>query len=129
MPLYPVDLDDRFFLCSPPDQRPPVYLAGGECVELSNVTPDGQLAFVLPKIALRFETEFRGRASVTHRAQLHTVLVEPDVPRVVMVWRTALAAHADAVRLEQTTISQLRVVNAPPAAIPHGTEMAWDGSE
>lgn len=110
-PLYPHDLDDRFFLCSPEDQRPKEFLRGGEPVELLNLTPTGRLAFALPRVAFRFETHFRGRPSRIHRGALHTVILEPDVPRVVLVWQSALPAHADVIRLTETRVTQLRVLN------------------
>jgi hypothetical protein len=119
-PLYPTDLDPRFFLCSPEDQRPSGHLRGGEPVELLNLTPDGWLAFKLPRVAFRFRTEFRGKPAVTHRGLLHTVILEPDVPQVVLVWHTALPAHADVLRLARTRVTQLRVVNAPAGSIPLG---------
>ena len=120
MPLYPKDLDDRFFLCSPEDQRPKTFLRGGEPVELLNLTPSGRLAFMLPRIAFRFETVFRRKPSVTHRGVLHSVILEPDVLRVVMVWQTALPAHADVLRLTETRVTQLRVLNAPAGSVPAG---------
>lgn len=120
LPLYPEDLDDRFFLSSPEDQRPRSFLRGGESVELLNLTPSGRLAFVLPRLAFRFETEFRGKPSVTHNGILHTVILEPDVPQVVMVWHTAVRAHADVLRLTQTWVRQLKVTNAPRESIPAG---------
>jgi hypothetical protein len=115
-PLYPADLDDRFFLCSPEDQRPAEFLRGGEPVELTNLTPDGWLAFLLPRVAFGFETEFRGGGGVPHRGKLHTVILEPDVPRVILVWRTELPCHARALKLRRTTVRQKQVLNAPAAA-------------
>jgi hypothetical protein len=65
-PLYPRDLDDRFFLCSPEDQPPARFLRSGEPVELTDLTPGGQLAFELPRIAFGFETVFLDRECVQH---------------------------------------------------------------
>lgn len=112
-PLYPTDLDDRFFLCSPEDQRPREHLRGGEPVELLNFTPSGRLAFILPRVAFGFETVFRGGERVGHRGKLHTVILEPDVPRVILVWRTELRCHAKALKLERTVVRQKEVLNAP----------------
>jgi hypothetical protein len=114
-PLYPTDLDDRFFLCSPEDQRPPEHLRGGEPVELLNLTPSGRLAFQLPRLAFRWESHFRNRPSRVHRGKLHTVILEPEVPRVILVWQSALPAHADVLRLTETRVSQLRVLNERPS--------------
>jgi hypothetical protein len=110
-PLYPDDLDDRFFLCSPEDQQPSEYLRGGEPVELLNLTPGGRLAFSLPRVAFGFETQFRGSDRVQHRGKLHTVILEPDVPRVILVWRTELPCHARALKLERTIIRQKQILN------------------
>lgn len=129
MPLYPKDLDDRFFLCSPEDQRPKNFLRGGEPVELINLAPAERLVFVLPRLAFRFETQFRGKPSVMHRGVLHTVILEPDVPRVVMVWHTSIRAHIDVHRLTQTFVTQLRVINSPPGSIPVGGAVADEESE
>jgi hypothetical protein len=112
-PLYPDDLDDRFFLCAPEDQRPKEFLRGGEPVELLNLTPSGLLAFTLPRVAFGFETEFRGGDRVQHRGKLHTVILEPDVPRVILVWRTELPCHPRARKLRQTVVRQKEVLNAP----------------
>jgi hypothetical protein len=121
LPLYPDDLDDRFFLCSPEDQRPKTFLRGGERVDLVNLTADGRMSFVLPRLAFRFETEFRGKPSVVHRGALHTVVLEPDESRMVMVWQAALRAHVDVHRLEETLVTQLQVLNPPPGSIPAET--------
>jgi len=120
LPLYPTDLDDRFFLCSPEDQRPREHLRGGELVELINLAADGPMSFVLPCMAFRFETQFRGKPAVTHRSALCTVILEPDEHRLVMVWQSWLPAHADVHRLEQTVVKSLQVLNVPARSVPHG---------
>jgi len=113
-PLYPKDLDDRFFLCSAEDQRPKEFLRGGEPVELLNLTPNGQLAFALPRVALGFETVFRGGDLVRHQGRLHSVILEPDVPRVILVWRTELPCHPRVLKLQETVVRQKRLINLPP---------------
>lgn len=111
-PLYPDDLDDRFFLCSPEDQRPAEFLRGSEPVELTNLTPGGRLAFTLPRVTLGFETAFRTGERVSHHGVLHTVILEPDVPRVVMVWHTSLPCHPNGHSLVGTTVWQKRIINS-----------------
>jgi len=120
-PLYPVDLDERFFLCSPEDQRPKEYLRGGEPVELLNLTQSGQFAFTLPRVAFGFETIFRGGDLEQHRGKLHTVILEPDVPRVILVWRTELACHSRARKLQRTIVRQKQVLNVPSSGPPTRT--------
>jgi hypothetical protein len=40
---------------------------------------------------------------VDHRADLHTVILEPDHRRVTLVWQTSLPCHHTLYSLEQTT--------------------------
>jgi len=109
-PLLPLDFDDRFFHCAPEDQRTPKPLKGGETVELSNLTPGGLLKFTLPRVALGFTTHFFQGDPADHRATLHTIILEPDVPRVILVWHTALACHSRVNALKETEIWEKKIL-------------------
>ncbi|MBV9122841.1 MAG: DUF2169 domain-containing protein [Planctomycetes bacterium] len=109
-PLLPEDFDERFYLSAPEDQQAPAYLKGGEPVELVNLTPGGVLIFPLPRLAFGFQTRFSRGEVVRHRAKLHTVILEPDVPRVLMVWHTHLPCHPRVLKLQRTTITQKQVL-------------------
>jgi hypothetical protein len=50
---------------------------------------------------------------VNHRANLHTVILEPDVPRVLMVWHTALPCHPEVTKLKKTRIIQKTLLSRP----------------
>lgn len=115
-PLLPDDLDDRYFLSAPHDQQPPTHLSGGEPVELRHMTPQGVLRFALPRVVLGFETVFDTGAPVMHRQVLHSVIIEPDFPRVCMVWQTSLRCHAKVLKLDQTRVTQKVLVNAKQQA-------------
>jgi hypothetical protein len=105
-PLLPVDFDERFFQCVPADQQAPAFLRGGEPVVLHRLTPDGDLRFVLPRIYLGFDTRFLDGTREIHKARrLHTVILEPDCPRVSLVWHTALACHFKVQKLERTIVT------------------------
>jgi hypothetical protein len=104
-PLLPADFDERFHQCAPADQQVPGFLNGGELVELVNLSRWPWLRFALPKVWLVFKTFF-GRRSVEHRARLHTVILEPEVPRVMLVWHTSLSCHHDSDKLDVTVIDQ-----------------------
>src|SRR5439155_2428396 len=123
-PLLPEDFDDRFYQCAPPDQRTARFLKGGEEVQLTNLTPGGSLSFRLPRVVLGFETDF-GREPVRHRANLHTVILEPDVPRVILVWHTALPCHPKVTKLRKTRINQKTLRSQPG----RGTEETDSESE
>jgi hypothetical protein len=109
MPLVPLDFDDRYYQCAPVEQQVPGHLRGGEPVELYNLTPDGALRFSLPRVYLAFSTRI-GRQVVGHRAKLHTVILEPDGPRVMMVWHTSLMCHGHDHELELTRVTQKEYV-------------------
>ena len=105
-PLLPEDFDDRFFQCAPPDQQAPQFLIGGEPVVLLNLTPGGDLRFALPRIHLGFETRFYDGSSEIHtNRKLHTVILEPDYPRVSLVWHSALPCHFKVQKLERTVVT------------------------
>jgi len=104
-PRLPEDWDPRSLLCAPADQLPDRHLRGGEPVELVNLTPDGGMSFVLPKIRLRFRTRIDGRTE-DHRAHLATVAIEPDVPRVIMVWQSSLTVSTNIDYLDETIVSE-----------------------
>jgi hypothetical protein len=105
-PLTPEDLDDRFYLCAPEDQQLPAHLTGGETIELRNMTPEGTLTFRLPRVVLGFETVFDTDEPVLHRQVLHTVRIEPDVPRVSLVWQTSLQCHGRVLKLDHTRVTE-----------------------
>lgn len=105
-PLLPEDLDDRFFQCVPPDQQAPSFLHGGEPVALYRVTSEGELRFALPRVDLRLETHFYTGPPLVHApAALHTVILEPDYPRVSIVWHSALPCHSRVQKLERTIVA------------------------
>jgi hypothetical protein len=105
MPLLPEDWDTRSLLCSPEDQRPDTHLRGGELVELINLTPNGVLHFALPKVYLTFSTRIDKRIE-EHRGRLATVIIEPDHPRVIMVWLSSLQCRTDVDYLEETVVRE-----------------------
>ena len=104
-PLLPLDFDERFFQCAPADQQTPEFLRGGERVVLYNLHPNSPLIFELPTVQLGFSTEFRTK-TVAHRAVLHTVIIEPDLERVQMVWHTRLECHHDVHGLRRTIVTE-----------------------
>lgn len=106
-PLLPDDFDEHFFQCAPADQQAPQFLLGGEPVALLNLCPLGNLRFTLPKLYLGFETRFYDGSSEIHKQRkLHSVILEPDFPRVSLVWHSALPCHHKVQKLERTVVSR-----------------------
>ncbi len=103
-PLLPVDYDPRYLQCAPLDQQIPGYLKGDGMVELINLTPTGRLRFTLPTVSLDFETRFRS-ARKTHDSKLVSVIIEPERPRLILVWQTSLRCGNDCDYLDETKIN------------------------
>lgn len=107
-PFLPIDFDERFTLCSPTDQRPNGYLVGGERIELLNMSESGRMHVELPVLRFQFETHF-GKKRQEHRADLATVIVEPEERTLMLIWQSALLVKArDCDYLDQTTIIEER---------------------
>lgn len=106
-PLLPEDFDERFYQCAPEDQQTPHFLSGGESAAISGLTRDGKvLRFFLPRIHLGFETRFYDGSREFHKNRnLHTVILEPDFPRLSLVWHTALPCHFKVQKLEKTIVT------------------------
>jgi len=110
-PLLPEDFDRRFNQCAPQDQQPPGFLTGGESAILTNLTPAGELRFVVPRVHLGLETVFfTGEQQVHARPCLHTIIVEPDFPRVSVVWHSALPCHAKVCQLKETRVFEKQLL-------------------
>ncbi len=102
-PLLPDDFKEEFFYSAPVDQRVDGFLRGGERVDLVNLTPSGKLSFVLPKLAIGCRTSIDGGVE-HHRSNLHTVLIEPDEHRLILVWHSALPCHHTLYSLKRTIV-------------------------
>jgi len=112
-PLLPEDFDDRYFQCVPADQQAPGFLRGGEAVALRGLTANGRLDFALPRVFPSFETHFFDGTRERHKnRKLHSIILEPDYPRVSIVWHSALPCHFKVQKLEHTVVTLKRNVGA-----------------
>ena len=101
----PADFNPRFYNCAPEDQQiPREALLGGEAFSLRNLTPNGRLKFNLPKVELSFNTYLNDKY-VRHFGELHSIIIEPDFPRLLMIWQTSLACDGLEDRLEDSFIT------------------------
>lgn len=126
-PLLPEDFDDRFFQCAPPDQQPARFLTGGESVTIVHLSPRGRLQFTLPRLFLGFETRFYDGSRELHRnRKLHSVILEPEFPRVSLVWHSALPCHFKVHKLERTIVTLKTDLGADRDAGAPAPEFAED---
>ena len=96
MPLWPKDLDERFFCAAAPGLCAVPHLQGGELVRIVGMAPDGAYEFPLPRVRLeaRFEV---GRSSIRRRMVLDALSFELEESSFVMTWRAYVAADPLAV--------------------------------
>lgn len=128
LPFLPEDFDERYFNSVAEDQQVE-RLQGGETVRCTNMTPSGSFSFVVPRVRLPIVFEFRDRR---HSVQptLDTLIVEPDVPRVMLVWRasTVLGRKMNALRGVLVGVqSRSRVASAGKQRVASLDEMIRQG--
>jgi hypothetical protein len=99
-PFLPVDFDPRFFQLAPLGLVAPKYLLGTEPVEVRGASPSGVLRFQLPGLRVQVTYLLSGTPQV-RPANLDLVLIEPDAPRLILVWRAALPCDKKALRISE----------------------------
>jgi hypothetical protein len=120
-PLPPADRDPRFYCSAPAGQWSSVPLLGDEPVEILGVTPSGRWIFQLPRYAPVFSCIVRGAAQscATH---LDTLLIDADLGRVELTYRTRIAVQRKVQAIDRVTI----VESAP---LPAGLEREASSEE
>jgi len=103
-PFLPQDFDERFLQTAPPALVAPNFLVGGEPVRLAGCRPRGEvLAFELPQCTIATVFRFRGgEHEVTSR--LDSVILEPDQPRLQMIWRAGFAVDKHLLKLAEVRV-------------------------
>lgn len=123
-PLLPEDVDERSWRIAPPPMQLGEPLRGGEPVDLMNLTqpgfcPSSRLHFELPRLSLGFETRFYDGSVVHSRPRIHTVILEPEWPRISVVHHMTLPCHPKVNLLDRTIIVEKRrpldVTSSAPA--------------
>ncbi len=110
-PRLPKDFDARYFNAGSPGLVAPGFLRGDEPVHAIGMVPSGRLSFRLPAIpppALRIG--LLGEEDKTPEPKLDTVIVDLDMMRVTLLWRTRLRVKEGANDLRSI------VVRSPVAA-------------
>ncbi|MEC5386799.1 DUF2169 domain-containing protein [Uliginosibacterium sp. H3] len=103
-PHLPLDFDPRFFNVAAPGMVAPGYLQGGEEVSIVGCSAGAPLRFRLPRLDLRLEWLFNGKA-IAAIPVLDTVLFETDVGRLQMVWRAALRVDKNLLKLRELRVA------------------------
>lgn len=112
-PLWPEDFDERFFQAAPPPLQIWPRLRGGEPIVLEGMSPDGTIACSVPAQRLLARCEW-GRRHERSAMNLDTVSIEPDVQRIVLVWRATFAVRRDLAAHVETTVRALEPWETAP---------------
>jgi hypothetical protein len=105
-PFLPQDFDERYYQAAPEDQQID-YPQGGEEVQLLNLTPAGRTRFLLPTIDVPV-VFFRKDAEPEHKqAVLDTIVIEPDLGRVLLTWRASVPLKRNMFEMVQVLVGQM----------------------
>jgi len=113
MPLWPTDTDARLHHAAIPELTARERLRGGELVQVANMCASGPLRFELPR-ARYFVGMLSDRGLREHPPVLDTVLLQPELRRFDMTWRSVIPLPA---RLSRVEFIQ---VNDKTRVGPHG---------
>ena len=98
-PLFPEDMDPRFFNSAQPGLITEGFLKGGEPVQLNHVSTRQQIEFMLPEY--RINLNFRlGHEGVIKHAEMYTVVFEPEEGRFSMTWGAAIPVGNQPTRMK-----------------------------
>jgi hypothetical protein len=106
-PYLPKDFDSRFLNMAHPDLVATGYLKGGEPVEITGMHPSGKMQFNLPSVGLKSNISIQN-AMHSPEFNLETVLLEPNLVRLSMVWRASLPCDKKSLKIKRATISLRR---------------------
>ena len=104
--FLPPDFDNRYYQAAPPDQQID-YPQGGEEVILENLTPSGTLAFNLPSVKVPVRYYPRGEDDREVQAVIDTIMIEPDLGRFAVSWRSSLALKRNMFEVEQVLVGEM----------------------
>ena len=103
-PLVPHDFDIRFHQAAPVDQQLP-SIGAGETVRVLNMTPEGRWVFRLPQLDVPVRLRYADRVDdIPVRAD--TVLLEPDLHRIVIRARVSVPIRRLAAPLEEVVVGR-----------------------
>jgi hypothetical protein len=105
-PFLPKDFDERYYQAAPADQQID-YPQGGEEVQLLNLTPQGRTRFFLPTVDVPV-VFFRNGAEPEHRqAFLDTIVIEPDLGRLLLTWRASVPLQRNMFEMTQVLVGTM----------------------
>ncbi len=98
----PPDFNPLFYQCAPQDQQFD-KIEGGDAVALYNLTPTEKLIFSIPTVRFECETLLAGDYH-QNQAILQSVIIEPEFPRLIMVWKASVPCENQEESIEYTKV-------------------------
>jgi len=105
-PFLPADFDELYYQSAPADQQID-YLKGGEEVVLLNLTPQGRTSFKLPTISVPVTFYLKNGEEKEATAANDTIIIEPELGRFMLVWRTALPLKKNMFEVAQVVVGKM----------------------
>jgi hypothetical protein len=102
-PFLPQDFDERYYQSAPADQQMP-HPRGGETVVLSNLTPEGQTSFQLPRTQFLVWFFTKNDQEQKVQAVVDTIVLAPDLRRLTMSWRASIPLKKNMFEVVQVVV-------------------------
>ena len=109
-PFLPDNFDYQYFQSAPADQQFP-YFTGGEVIRCTGMTAQGSWMFIVPTVQVPIMYTFRDR-EVQGKSKLDTLMIEPDLGRIMVTWRTMVPVGRKIHSLREV------IVGKPSAPVP-----------
>ncbi len=98
----PKDFNPLYYQCAPEDQQFDT-IEEGEAVALHKLTPSEKLIFWLPRVTINCQTQ-TDEEQIKSQAKLQTIIIEPEFPRLIMIWQTSLPCEGKQESIESTKV-------------------------
>jgi len=105
-PFLPGDFDERYYQSAPLDQQID-YLQGGEDVWLVNLTPQGETTFRVPRVTVPVTFYFKNYDEKEVYAAADTLIIEPDLNRITIVWRASVPLRRNMFEVAQIVAGRM----------------------
>jgi hypothetical protein len=105
-PFLPPDFDELYYQAAPPDQQMD-YPRGSEEVVLKNVTSEGHTSFRLPAVHMPVVFYPKRGDNVETNAVVDTIVIEPDLSRFTMTWRSHIPLKRNMFDVEQILVGEM----------------------
>jgi hypothetical protein len=105
-PFLPPDFDELYYQSAPPDQQMD-YPQGGEEVVLRNLTAEVYTSFRLPSLNMPVVFYPRHGENKETNAVVDTIVIEPDLKRFTITWRSHIPLRKNMFEIEQILVGEM----------------------